>query len=69
MIPSSGGYGHLGTSPKQQMSFPQYGGNSGGASSPGSANSRSTQSIASNASRKSTAASEYSIKSELIALY
>ncbi|CAO1365215.1 unnamed protein product [Diamesa serratosioi] len=56
MIPSSGGYGHLGTSPKQQMSFPQYGGNSGGASSPGSANSRSTQSIASNASRKSTAA-------------
>jgi hypothetical protein len=55
------GFG-LGTSPKQQMSFPQYG---GGASSPGSVGSRSTHSISSSQSRKSTA-SEFAQIFEII---
>lgn len=54
------GYGHgLGTSPKQQMSFPQYGAQAGGASSPSSITSRSTHSVASNQSRKSAASKSF----------
>jgi hypothetical protein len=57
-IPNSSVYPHLDTSPKQQLSFPQYaGGTGGGNSSPGSssANSRSTsQSFSKSQGRKST---------------